>query len=784
MSVVLCLIAAISLWKSPSSIQSTEPATVAGVFQDAASQTPIQIAHEGEVDGLLRDAPQRPVPEPEDFVEQPALNLSSALNSPADRVAPAEPSESESPPETEQAVTSESQITAEPDGTQPLIEGPATTVSRQTPAAADPLAGSKPAPSDASKTAPHDVAAEIASLKGQINELARTQLENQLAEIRHAEQLLTTHQSNRLLEALQREVDELKAERLAAAQLAAEVAQAEELAAPATTPTDEPPAQDSEPVVELGTMEDPPTGQDDSVAASADNRIRFSESADMPGRYDVEADEATLQNFVATLGPVAGWNLVSGPELTGNVTLRWSRVDLRQALTQQLKARGWRIREDGEFAIIESATSSSTRHVTAEAPPQEEADETLEAPITLKLAPASNEGSTYDKSTGILIQPGTTSRSVPVSRTRTLPAPNAKTPAQPPVQTISSPPPTSAIHEPASDPAPLLMNAAPAPAATHISERAAVATPAQENVPVQALAPAPLPLPLQKPLSASTEMTSVEATPNDLVSHSAKVDIDVTIIEMLTPQRPEQSLLSQAISATGSEPCPTCGQNHSADEAPLGHASDGWFQMNEGIRCGVCSMTPDRVITRLQEVSQATVTATPHAQVLSRQVAEIGLTEKQGFRRINIRQTGELDHYEMLQGGVELALRPTLEASGDIRLDLTPINTTAGGSAESAKTSSPSTASLTIPPGSCAVIGGMYFGIEQATDAVSQTKRIGSMLTGKFADRDIREVVIIVRVQPSSSTAVDATPVSLTVESVTEAPAPLLIPAMTSPILK
>ena len=782
MSVVLCLVAAISLWKSPSAVQSTEPAMVAGVFQDAASQTPIQIAHEGEVDGLLRDAPQRPVPEPEDFVEQPALDLSSAVNSPADRVAPAEPTDPESQTETEQSTTRESQITADPDGAEPATESHSTTVSSDTPAAAAPLVGSKPAASDASQTAPHDVAAEIASLKGQINELARTQLENQLAEIRHAEQLLTTHQSNRLLEALQREVDELKAERLAAAQLAAEAAQADELSVPATTPTDEPPAQDSEAVVELGPMQDPSTGQDDSVAASADNRIRFSESADMPGRYDVEADDATLQNFVATLGPVAGWNLVSGPELMGNVTLRWSRVDLRQALTQQLKARGWRIREDGEFAIIESATTSSTRHVTAEVPSQEEADETLEAPITLKLAPASNEGSTYDKSTGILIQPGTTSRSVPVSRTRTLFAPSAKTPAQPPVQTISSPPPASAIHEPVSESAPVLMNAAPAPAATHISERAAVATPAQENVPVQAQAPAPLQLPPQSPLSASTEMTPVGATTNDLVSHSAKVDIDVTIIEMLTPQRPEQGLLSLAISVTGSGPCPTCGQNHPADEAPFGHAIDGWFQMNEGIRCGVCSMTPDLVVARLQQASQATVTATPHAQVLSRQVAEIGLTEKEGFRRINIRPTGEMDHYEMLQGGVELALRPTLEESGDIRLDLTPINTTAGGSAESSKTNS--TASLMIPAGSCAVIGGMYFGVEQATDLASHTNRLGSIQTGKFTDRDIREVVIVVRVQPSGSAADDASTESLTDESDTEVPAPLLIPAMASPILK
>lgn len=768
MAVILCLVAAISLWKVPSSVPETVDAESLAIEvpsepESEPAATPIQIAHDGEVSGLLSDPPQRPVPEPQDLVEQPTLGHSPKTTPRTTRVAPAEPSEPVSPAEIELTTTKTAAVSdaAQPVQTETVAERPAS-------------------PPPVVNPTHNQMEAEIASLKGQINELARTQLENQLTEIRHAEQLLMTHQSTRMLEALQREVDQLKAEKQAAAQLAAETAQLELLAElKKTAQTEElPPAQDSEPVVELGPMQD-------TAAASTDTHVRYSESTDMPGRYDVEANDATLQSFVAILGPVAGWNLVSGPELTGNITLRWSRVDLRQALTQQLKAKGWQIREEGDFAIIEPVSSPKPLPTTTESTSRPNtADDSFHAPITLKLATNSVEGSTYDKSTGILIQPGSSSRSVPVSRTRTLHAPATNAPAQPPAHKISSPPPATATHEPVSESAPLLMKAKPAPLATPVSERASAGVPAPAPVKAQEQPSltAPLPLPTPEPKSAPTEMTPVAATPSDLVSPSAKIDIDVTIIEMLSPQRPEQGMLSQSITVADRGSCPTCGLNHTPGEAPSGHAIDGWFPMNEGIRCGVCSMPPEQIVTRLQQNSQATVTATPHAQVLSQQIAEIGLTEKQGFRRINFRPTGEKDQYELLQGGVEMAMRPTLEGDGTIRLDLTPVTTAAGPTAETAKPGSPSTTSLSIAPGSCAVIGGMYFGIEQGSDLASRSKRIGSILTGKFADRDIREVVVIVRVQPTRDSDIEASPASLTIETEAAAPAPLLIPVTVSPI--
>jgi len=324
-----------------------------------------------------------------------------------------------------------------------------------------------------------------------------------------------------------------------------------------------------------------------------------------------------------------------------------------------------------------------------------------------------------------------------------------------------------------------------APVAKPVPEKIATNIPAPAPSKAQERAPlaAPLTLPAPAPQSPPAVMTPVGATPIDLVSPSAKIDIDVTIIELANLQRAEQSLLTQSITAVDHGACPTCGEHHVSGAAPLGHATDGWFQMNEGIRCGVCSMTPDQIVARLQQNAQATVTATPHAQVLSRQVAEIGLTEKQGFRRINFRSTGEKDQYELLQGGVEMAMRPTLEANGVIELDLTPVTTTSGVPGLTGDSrATPSTTSLLIQPGSCAVIGGMYFGTGQDSDLTNRSKRIGSILTGKFENRDIREVVIVVRVQPARDSDMDASPASMTIETESDAPAPLLIPASASPI--
>ena len=132
MAVILCLIAAISLWKVPSSVPDTVAPESLATETPSESEleptvTPIQIAHEGEVNGLLSDPPQRPVPEPQDLVEQPTLDHFPKTTPRTARVAPAEPSEPVSPTETELTTTTTATVpdTAQPAQTETAAERPA-----------------------------------------------------------------------------------------------------------------------------------------------------------------------------------------------------------------------------------------------------------------------------------------------------------------------------------------------------------------------------------------------------------------------------------------------------------------------------------------------------------------------------------------------------------------------------------------------------------------------------------------------------------------------------------
>ena len=389
MAVVLCLVAAISLWKDPfSTQQNSRLEELAGMSQDSSAQTPIQVAHEGEVDGILSDSPQRPVPDPQDFVEQPQLDQIAETREDSLIAAPGEPTDTTLPDESEQPEVSQAEVNHEHrDST---VQAQAESTPRES-LASVPFSGNRVEVESSSRAAAEAAArqmeAEIAALKGQINELARTQLENQLEEIRHAEQLLTTHQSTRMIESLQREVDQLKAERQSTAPLNTQATIPEGLTEPTESVAEDRTERNAEPIKDSEPLRNDPSTTKTTESSASASRVRFSESTETPGRYDVEADEATLQEFVAVLGPVAGWNLVSGPELTGTVTLRWSRVELREALAKQLKARGWQIREDGEFALIEAISIPTTRTAAVSSTTVSDPYRPLSTPITLELAP-------------------------------------------------------------------------------------------------------------------------------------------------------------------------------------------------------------------------------------------------------------------------------------------------------------------------------------------------------------------------------------------------------------
>lgn|GEM_PF-3071324 len=739
-AVMLCLVAAISLMGVPSSGISTvaisppdspPSAEDAGAVPTSSFRDPIEVAMEGEVQGLLNENSQKLVPEPLEYAAIDPLEPGQVVND-AHEKHPFAP-QSTSTGDNQTLATEKPLATAPP------------SVSLTSSAVTAPKV-----PHQNSETATR-IETEIVQLKGQVSELVRTQLEGQLAEIRHAEQLLTTHQSTRMVEELQREVDQLKRERLQVSQFPLSRSRSDEqtqtapTAANLTESPNSPQRQEalaaSESVALISPTDVGSSTRTGIQPVSCLTRVRIVETTGVPGRFDVDADEATLQEFLAKLGPAAGWNLISAPGLQGTVTYRWSGVDLRQALTQVLKVHGWQIRQAGELAIIETLSTSATTDDFGDPNAELEARQKLSSPITLDLATETYAGSTFDQATGILIQPGLPSRGTQSNRTRIV---NSFVPPA-----VNRPAQQASLQKETRVP----VTSPPSPAGSLVSK-------SHPEVVIH----------------APRIYTGPEHLPA-LPKPQPRFEIEATIIETRAVPDATRGTLHQSLVVSGRGPCSKCGQVHAPTDVPVGHATEGWFELVDGVSCGVSPMSHDQIVARLQQSSEALVTAMAPVPVVNRQLAEIGLTEQQGFRRHLTRDADESDTVDFLQGGFQLALRPTLEDNGTIRLDVGDSN----ASEPSKSISAESMASLQVPPGSCIVLGGLYFESERSpSEAVSRAKRISSILAGKSTGKNIHEVVVVICVRQSTDSASPPESQGSSVP-VPQSPALLSIPALVAP---
>ena len=698
-AVGLCLVGAISLLSSaiPNSTSSVDTSSVeeSPITVTPPAKRPIQVATTGDVHSLFKDSnPQRPVPEsPEYAAVDGAHEPGDHETSGGDKSPTTHAEESIAPVDTDSHFASKEQG-----------------------------AHSPPATSRHARQF-SEMESEISQLRGQVSDLAQSHLESQLAEIRHAEQLLSAHQTNRMIEELLRDVDELRSHHSASQ---TEINPAEE----PTTSTE----RDSTAVAEETSLQspsseevvlappretpaplantlpktsrvctpapvDPPTVE----LASHVARVRFMETPDSPGRFNVDADDATLPEFLAKLGPVVSWNLVSDPRLTGTVTVRWVGVDLKQALIHQLKVHGWQIREEDDFAMIEPLIKPETA-TDSNLPQPFEAIKTIETSpsVSIELAQEAHEGSTYDQATGILIQPRQTSAAFE-QRPR------------------------------------IVFN--------HQGRFSATSTPADHDhvkkVPVDNA------VPHTGMLVSRGHVKATEITPKLFTTSQqlpAQIEIEATIIQSCSTQGDAHGQLRTAIEVTGLGPCAKCGQVHALTSLPAGHAIDGWFNLNDGISCGVSSSSPELIVARLQKLSAATVTPTLRDQVQSGQRAEIGLTEKMGFRRHIDRGAAGSEQFGLLQGGIQLTLRPTLEDDGTIRLEVGPTI------ASPDTISTERCASVKVSPGHCVVIGGLFFDSVTPTDAASSSDPSHPLLGQKSTGQDMHEVVVLISVRHTTQT--------------------------------
>ena len=216
---------------------------------------------------------------------------------------------------------------------------------------------------------------------------------------------------------------------------------------------------------------------------------------------------------------------------------------------------------------------------------------------------------------------------------------------------------------------------------------------------------------------------------------SQRLEIEATILQFRLAKDAKPGAFRQVLTVAGRGPCPLCGVVHSGPTNQIGHSAEGWVELGDGVSAGVCLLTTPLITEKLKPLATITVTSTPRVQVRDRQLAVVGLTELQGFRRHLISPEKTSREVDFLTGGLQLSLRPTVLEDGLIRLDLQP----------SMNTQDEFHASLIMTSESCVVIGGLYFENLQLSTSAGQPEH---QRADGAQPTDLLEVVVLLSVRP------------------------------------
>jgi type IV pilus assembly protein PilQ len=182
---------------------------------------------------------------------------------------------------------------------------------------------------------------EIQELRREVDRLAESHLKAQQEEIRKAQQVLAEMQNAKQIEQLRDELTELRRQ------------QAEKRETPA------PVAPPAEPMTNAAV--EPPL-------VPAQNRlIEITREAD--GQHlTVRLRDASLAAAINELAVEAGWNVVTGPELSGVVTAVLRNVTAEQAMSSILKVHGCQLRQSGDQVVIERIPAPAATPADPEPP--------------------------------------------------------------------------------------------------------------------------------------------------------------------------------------------------------------------------------------------------------------------------------------------------------------------------------------------------------------------------------------------------------------------------------
>lgn len=739
LAVILCLVAAISLLGVPQlrqvvlapAARNAPPAPVENVLPlsnlpVADPDAPIRVATTGQMEHLLAEPvpAARPVPDhPDDESDFPVLTtlpLSPEVLPEQLATVPSEPST----PEPSSAVT--------------------------VPAVA---------------ILPTHLEQELAQLRGEVNELARAQLETQLAALRDAESLLVHHQASREMEALAREIAELKAT----------VVEQATSAIPFTPES----LPNLEPVVQ----------------APSNSKVRVQPNASEPSRFDVDAEGVSIAELVGELAPHAGWNVVTSTRSNAHVTCHWRAVDLAETLTQLLKAHQLQARSDGGLMIVEDLASASTSDdssLKSSAAAMQQGLESLTPsrpafdieitpahPTRRWTPPAEKEARKLDVNSTWVPEDSKRTTTAPAVRenaplvTASTATPESPTDApffQPELaekRAIAVVPPeeSRSVFSLPVDSDEIVLNA-PQDVVSHTTppqgmgeDTVRLGTPsrpvptipkiasAETSVPAEPLIePRQLPVVLNAP-SKELSVTQQAVDSVDTLASPANplVAIQATVLQIRHAAGGQRGLYRRGFPVTrsGAGDCHECGLKHSAEEIPVGHSVDGWHGLPDGVSVGVSDLAPQLMVQRLQQLGELTMTTTPEIQIQRGQWAEIGLTEQQGFRRYLFKGKQGTEQVGLLEGGLQVALRATRAGDGSMILELKPSSPiervssghTTGGS------------SIRVPAGASVILGGLYFDL--VADAADRGDGWLPHVTGRASNpRNLHEVIVILDARP------------------------------------
>lgn len=192
---------------------------------------------------------------------------------------------------------------------------------------------------------------EILELRREVDRLSESHLRDQKEEIQKAQQILVEMQTAKQIDLLRDQIGLLREQQAETHRVAVEAAS--KPAAPAVAPPLPPPPSAVPAKEEAGPLLPKP--------------IEIEPAAEK-GRYTIRLRHAPLNVALNEVATLAGWNVVTGPEFSGEVTATLTDVAPEEAIDAILRVHGWRVRKEGKFLLIERTSLSGEGTSDASAP--------------------------------------------------------------------------------------------------------------------------------------------------------------------------------------------------------------------------------------------------------------------------------------------------------------------------------------------------------------------------------------------------------------------------------